>query len=438
MTSSEIIVRQRFDYSLNHYKRQSSPSANYINRHVSGMFNYFINEKKRAVNMFDYFEGKINDHGGTVNLVLENGEYATEEEVEKRKKKYLKYYQNSNLWQQVISFNNDYIDENISLKDLEKVMSTKVLPKFFVKCGFKDINKMSYQIALHTNTDNYHFHISFIEKEPNYIDKKGNLTYRKVGMIKESDLNFLKKEIILNIEREKYFKPKLLSINKDIDELKKYFRPNEKNYILRNIDDLVLEENILRLGELVYEKRNSKQGKIKFNSIYNKEIKDLTMNIKKYLFKDKKSDLYGLDKEFKNDLNDLNEYLYDLNRRNNIKHHKGKNEIIDSKKEYLDNFVYNAIINHSSYLYGKLKEKKNYIKAEDLIQEAVLNTYKKNIKQNKFTVVKNYLSNLVPKTQFPNKHEIEQTLKKINNELEDAKTEFSKLFINNDYRNNQM
>ena len=57
------------------------------------MFEYFSDEEKRAINLFDYYTGKINKKEN-VNLVLEDGKYATEEEIEKRKKQYRKYIQN--------------------------------------------------------------------------------------------------------------------------------------------------------------------------------------------------------------------------------------------------------------------------------------------------------------------------------------------------------
>ena len=61
------------------------------------------------------------------------------------------------------SSNNDYINENIEIHKLEQLMVKEVIPMFLKKCGYKDINKMSYQLSLHTDTDNLHFHFSFIE-----------------------------------------------------------------------------------------------------------------------------------------------------------------------------------------------------------------------------------------------------------------------------------
>ena len=67
------------------------------------------NEEKRVMNLFDYYTGKINKKD-TMNLVIENGSYITKEEIELRKKRFVKYAEKSNLWQGVISFNNDYLN----------------------------------------------------------------------------------------------------------------------------------------------------------------------------------------------------------------------------------------------------------------------------------------------------------------------------------------
>ena len=76
------------------------------------------------------------------------------------------------------------------------------------------------------------------------------------------------------------------------EELKKYFNPKEKNFILNDKKDILLEEKITRLGELINEKRESKNQKIKFNSIKSKEIRDLTYEIKSSIFSKKETELY--------------------------------------------------------------------------------------------------------------------------------------------------
>lgn len=429
MSSPKVIFKCKFQLALQSPDRYLKYNSKTASNQINGMFNYFSNIQKRAINMFDYYEGRINKKE-KVNLILENGNCATEEEIIKRKKQYLKYFEKSNLWLGIISFNNDYIDQSIELKELEKKIAKEVMPKFLKYCGFKDINNMSYQIALHTNTKHYHFHISFIEKKPNYFSSNGKVNYRRKGVITTEERNYMKSEIIHMIERHKEFTPLVIKTNKEIDELKKYFSPKERNFVLKNVDDLILEENILKLGEMIYKKRNNLDRKIKFNSIKDKEIKKLTKNIKNYLFKNENSLLYNQSKEFDKSIDKLNEYFKRINKNNNIKE-KVNDTYVKNKKEYLDNYIYNSLINFSLYKYKKTLDT---IKSEDVIQEAVMKLYKKKKNNSRTNILLNYLANNSNKLKFPSKYKIEQSIKNINIEMEEAINEFSKLFQSeNDY-----
>jgi len=429
LTSPHVVLKCRFLYALNNPDRFNKFSKKTAENNINAMFNYFSNVKKKAINMFDYFNGTINQDG-KVNLLIENGEYANEDEINKRKKEYLKYFKDSNLWQGIISFNNDFINESIELKELEKLMTTKVIPDFLRYCGFKDIDKMSYQLALHTNTEHYHFHFSFIEKEANYIGSKNKLMYRRSGQLTKNEMNYLKTRTLHLIQCHKEFTPLVIETNKSIEQLKKYFKPKEKNFILKNSQDLILESNILELGKLLDEKRAGKKTKIKYNSINDVEIKKLTKAIKVYLFKNENSSIYKSEKAFSNSLTKINQYFYKLNEDNNIKVRNSISDYSKTKSDYIENYIYNAIVNHAAFKYTNLKKDKKYIKDSDIIQEAILKMYRKNQKQNKFEILLNYLSNIDPKKQFKNKFKIEQSIKNINAEMEDATVEFQKLFQN--------
>ena len=113
------------------------------------------------------------------------------------------------------------------------------------------------------------------------------IEYRKQGKLSEEERNFLKNEIVHYLEKEKYFKPLLIETNKEMENLKKFFNKDEKNFILKDKDELLIEDKILKLGELLYYERNGKDSKIKYNSIRNKEITKLATDIKRYLFSNK-------------------------------------------------------------------------------------------------------------------------------------------------------
>lgn len=429
--SPKVIFNSIFTLALNNPDSKYKNHSKSIKR-VQKMYDYYTNEEKRAMSMYDYYTGKLTKED-TMNLIIEDGTFATEKEVEKRKKLAVKYLENSNLWQGVLSFNNDYINENIDIHKLEKELATNILPKFFKRCDFKDTNKMFYQLALHTDTDNLHFHFSFMEKEPNYIYHKNKIGYRRSGELSQNEIDFLKSQVVHTIEKEKIYTPLLKETNKEIEELKKYFSPKEKNYLLRDKKDLILEEKILRLGQLLYKERYDNDSKIKYGSIKNKEIINLTKDIKNYLFS-KNNDNFKLEyNNFKGSLNKINNYFYKINEDNNIKDIVVDTTLTDSKNKYIDNYIYNAIVNYSNYNYKKESKNVTKIKENDIIQEIILKYYLDNKKQTRKDILKTYFTNTNSKQKFKNKQEIENAIRNINDEMDEAQKEFSKLFISNDY-----
>lgn len=436
MTSPKVIFNCKFTHAFN--RREE----NYTTKQIEGLkkkiarkFDYFSNEDKRVMNLFNYYTGELNKNE-IMNLVVEDGSYATKEEIEKRKKRFVKYAENSNLWQCVISFNNDYLNENISLQDLEQELIKNVLPRFFKKMGFKDKKNMAYNLSFHTDTDNLHAHVSFIEKKPNYILSNNKLSYRRKGKLTQEEINFMKNEVVFAVERKKYLNPMITITNDEIDKLKKHFNPKEKNFILYDKKDILLEDDILTLGKLLYDERNNNSKRIKFNSIKDKEIKELTKRIKKYLFCSK-SEFYDNYKNFIESINSINEYLYKVNEDNNVSKINVDKTLTESKENYIDNYIYNAIVNHAVYTFKTNSKKYKTLNPDDILREIILKEYKKNKNQNKYTILSNYLTNTVPKLKYQNKYKIINAVKSINAEMEEAQKEFSKLFqTDNSYSKN--
>lgn len=436
MTSPKVIFNCKFTHAFN--RREENYTAMQIEglkKKIARKFDYFSNEDKRVMNLFNYYTGELNKNE-RMNLVVEDGSYATKEEIEKRKKRFVKYAENSNLWQCVISFNNDYLNENISLQDLEQELIKNVLPRFFKKMGFKDKKNMAYNLSFHTDTDNLHAHVSFIEKKPNYILSNNKLSYRRKGKLTQEEINFMKNEVVFAVERKKYLNPMITITNDEIDKLKKHFNPKEKNFILYDKKDILLEDDILTLGKLLYDERNNNSKRIKFNSIKDKEIKDLTKRIKKYLFCSK-SEFYDDYKNFIESINSINEYLYKVNEDNNVSKINVDKTLTESKENYIDNYIYNAIVNHAVYTFKTNSKKYKTLNPDDILREIILKEYKKNKNQNKYTILSNYLTNTVPKLKYQNKYKIINAVKSINAEMEEAQKEFSKLFqTDNSYSKN--
>ena len=423
MTKPRTVVRTDYMLSLNSSDRMKHTKDKDI-KYVDGILDYFSDEKKRALNLIDYFTGKINKKDN-INLILENGKAATEEEKLKRKKYINKQFQNSNIWQIVLSLDEKFVDKNISWEDLEIKLAKEILPKVFKKMGFVDPNKICFQFSRHMNTKNPHFHIAFLEKCPNSLNKDGSVGYKRKGKIPQSVIKFLKQETCLSIERNSKFKPMATNINKDIEEFKKYFSPNSYNFVLKDKSNILLEEKILTLGKMLYDREISNNTKIKFNSIKDNEIKDLTKDIKNSLFTSN-SDINLSKSNFNNSIKMFNDYISELGRLNRI----GKKDLdfsySSNKEKYLDNYILNSIVNYSKYNYD-VELKKLKIKGDNIIQTIILNNYKKNKNYSKKDIVHSSLSN--SSNKYKNQKEIKKAINSINDEMEQASAEFHKLFI---------
>lgn len=447
--SPNVIFKSQYCLALNNIDNKNK-SENYKKdrlNDVDEMFDYFSNEKKKLVGMFEYYMGHTRKEN--INLILQNGSYATKEDLKKLKQDYKEYIKNSNLWKGILSFKAEYLNSNIDIKTLEKRIAKDVMPQFLKYCGFKDMKNMSYVFSIHTNTKKHpHIHLAFIEKKPNYQYCDNKINYRRKGKITIDEQRYFKRLVELAIEKEKYYTPMLKKTNEDIDYLKTYFNHNEKNFILNNIKEIYLEENILKLGELLklYRENNNQTSKrIKYNSIKSSElgnqIKSLTNEIKKYLFHNENSILHSCKKEIDSDLEKINNYFSKLNENNNILENVNKNSIVIKKGEYIDNYIYNSIINHALYKYEhismavKNKSSKDKITIEDLIQEIVYQNANNEIlsdKDRRKRILNNYFFGKNINSKFPNKYKIESAIKKINYEMEQSAEMFSELFDYND------
>ena len=237
------------------------------------------------------------------------------------------------------------------------------------------------------------------------------------------------------MKEKKNYSPKLKQINNDIDDLKSFFKPSEKNFILKDINDILLEEKIIKLGELVYQYRNGNDKsneKAKYNSIKDnelgKEIKKLTKEIKESLLNDKNSLLYDYNEQLKQDMNKLNDYYKKLDENLHITKTKIKNNLLNDKQEYIDNFIYNAIINHTLY-----KRKNRKISLDELIEESAYQRKINDDKKRRKKILHNYFFNNDIISKFPNKYKLEQSLRKISDEMNEATNEFNNLFNYDDF-----
>ena len=100
------------------------------------------------------------------------------------------------------------------------------------------------------------------------------------------------------------------------------------------------------LSIIIYSENKS----IKFNSIYDEEIKELTKEIKEYLF-DTKDELIISKKQFSEKINSMNDYFKSIVKINNISMKEIDLSYTNNKEKYLDNYILNAIVNYARYNY---------------------------------------------------------------------------------------
>ena len=377
-----------------------------LNEYITGFYEYSRDKDKAHVSiksfsktksdsLFDYFMGgkkteeimKENQMKREEIAMLKDGTFLKDKDVPLMQKRWCKYAENSNIQMTVLSFYQNYIDENINIKELQKKIATDVIPKFLSYSGYENPKEnLEWIVALHSDRENnYHFHISWIEKNKCYKNKNGKLEHRIRLKITDEERNFLKRQATLTIERKRLYTPTLIKLEKDFEELKSYFNPKDQNFTLKNVSDLELEEKIVRLGFLLNEVRGTNNKYIKYNSLPKDEIGNkiriLTKEIKKEIFKDKRI------KEAKKDIymtiDKINNILLDIDKRNNISNlgfeSAIENKMIKEKLDKNDTYVYNAIVNHALYNYYSNKIKKIVFQLRILLIRLLMKITKKNI-----------------------------------------------------------
>lgn len=426
-----------FDYGRNEEKAHTSVN-NYVKADDnSSMFDYFMGGKKEEKIM------RENQMKREEMAMLKDGSFLLDKDVDSMRKRWSNYIEDSNIQLTVLSFYQNYIDANINIKELQKQIATDVMPKFLSYCGYEDPKKnLEWVVALHSDRENnYHFHISWVEKNKCYRNSNNKLGHRIKLKISEKENNFLKRQATLTIERNSLYKPTLIELNKDIEELNQYFDPKDNNFTLRNIKEIELEEKIVKLGFLLNQVRTTDRKYIKYNSLpkneIGNEIRSLTKEIKSELFKDK--NLKELKGNIYNAVDKINNILIDIDKRNNISdigfESAMENKLIQGKIDKSDTYILNAIANHALYNfnYYKSKIKKSDFSLEDVIDAVAYDTYKKDYDELKKRKIKVYKIKLL-KNFFTGKTYKSKTiraLERLGYEQDEAANKFYEMFEEN-------
>lgn len=436
---------------IEHYRKE-------IKKYILGFYDYSRDEKKAKTSMFDYYMGskkseevmERNKMRREKMAMLKDGTFIKDDMVEGMKDSWSNYLEDSNVNLAVLSLYQDYVDENIAIDDLQKEVATKIMPTFLKYCGYQDPEKnLEWVVSLHCDRENnYHFHIAWIEKNKCYKLKNNKLGHRYKLKLDENENNFMKRQVSLSIERSKLYRPALIKINEDLERLQSYFNPKDRNFTLKNISDLYLEEDIVRLGYLLTQVRDTNKKYIKYGSLprneIGKEIKILTNEIKDKLF-DSKNELKLSKNEINDSIEKLNNIFIDIDKRNNISNAGFEsafdNKMIIDKLEKSDNYILNAIVNHAlyNYNYGKNKtnKKSSKISLEDIISEVAIVIYKdkgnKNYLKDKKKFRLKTLENYFIYGGYKNHDKVSNALRRLSRDSDDAANKFYEMLSDNEY-----
>lgn len=428
-----------------------------LKKYVLGFYDYSRDENKAHSSMIGYFMGEKKSDDIMIQnkmrreemAMLKDGTFIKDNMVENMKKDWSKYLENSNTQLAVLSLYQDYVDENINVKDLQKEVATSILPKLFKYCGYENPKEnLEWIVSFHTDRENnYHFHIAWVEKNKSYRYHNNKLGFKRKLKLSDKENNFMKRQVSLAIERGKLYRPAIIKINEDIEHLQKYFNPKDQNFTLKNINDLDLEEEITRLGFLLSEIRNTNKKYIKYNSLprnqIGNEIRTLTNDIKSKLF-NSSNELKISKEEINKSIEKLNEIFLDIDKRNNISNvgfeSAFDNKMIREKLEKSDNYILNAIVNHALYNYDYNKKKSNKktdkISLNDVISEVAINIYYKNgnlYNKNRRKYRLKLLENYFIYGEYRNHDMLSNALRRLSKDSDKAAEQFYEMLSSNEY-----
>lgn len=229
-------------------------AAEYVNKRKfydwTAKFNYVeytLNDKKVERNKD--FNSYASRQG---NLGMFNAEKVYTEEEIKEIKEQLKNTQ-SHIWHGFISF-----DEKINNKFQTQEQAMHFMKQHFndfIKRTHLNVDNICLLASLHKDTENRHIHFSFFEKEPQHIDKHGNVCFTSKGNFKQSVIdNWLVSANMAVAEKDDYYSSRnalLLKLREMKASSGAEFTDKELQLRLLN-----LGRNLPRRGRLSYNSEN--------------------------------------------------------------------------------------------------------------------------------------------------------------------------------------
>lgn len=98
------------------------------------------------------------------------------------------------IWDAVISFTEKFGEKNLFNYGQAQALIEKTFPRFLKQAGMNPDN-ITWYAGLHTNTDNWHIHLSFFENESQRFNQQSKSLVYRFGKINMAAVNAFKVEI---------------------------------------------------------------------------------------------------------------------------------------------------------------------------------------------------------------------------------------------------
>ncbi|MDE6473377.1 MAG: relaxase MobL [Ureaplasma sp.] len=287
-------------------------------------------------------------------------------EKEKIKTQFSKLHKNQLVWDLVVSFEKDFCEKNkiYSVQDFSKAIKPSL--EKLLETNNLNIEDLEIFGAFHQNTDNPHLHIGFFEKSEKYINRRGNKSFHKKGVLGGKDVKNFK---LFSVEVEKfveddrlysslknhreYLKNNLPLFNKDeiYAETISYFSKNNiKTFQFNKLNDEVKEKITNLVNHII---QNNEELKNQYNE-YKNNLLEL-YNLKKDRLDNHKLNSSKLDEWYKLQDDDIN-----VRNCNSILKSIKKDILSDSENNTSSNIILKTIESSiNKNIIGKIKKSKH-------------------------------------------------------------------------------
>ncbi|MDR5021428.1 hypothetical protein FOL75_05015 [Bacillus thuringiensis] len=285
MSSPGVVIKSQFVYSKNDFsKNHDKEFGDYID---------YIGRKdavEKEKNDFSSYQDYMGNEAKTSSLFTK-GEDVISLEGKIRLKEVFKKAQNNKsvLWQDVISFNNEWLekhgiyDSKTKMLDEQKLkdVTRKAMDVMMTKERLRDT--AIWSAAIHYNTDNIHIHVAMVEPIPSAgrIISKGRFKGMHRGKRKQKSIDAMKSKVVNSImDRSEEYKKindlirnKIVKTKKDVSlsekrKMKKLFievmkdLPEDKRQWQYNYNSIShVRDKIDQLSEMYIQKYHKKEFK---------------------------------------------------------------------------------------------------------------------------------------------------------------------------------